>query len=507
MRKIRDVLRYRHSTGLSLESIARSLNISKGVVAKYLRLAADAGLDWPLPEGLDDGALEKRLYQQPAARAPTFAQPDYAQVHQELKRKGITLLLLWEEYRQTEGEASFQYTAFCTHYRVWSGKLKHSMRQIHRAGEKLFADYAGPTIPIIDAHSAEIRPASIFVAVLGASSYTFACATAGQTQADWLTGLGRALNFIGGVTALIVPDNPRALVANANRYEPELNRATAEFAAHYGTVILPARPRKPQDKAKVEVGVQVVERWILARLRHRQFFSVAELDAAVAQLLPALNERPFKKLPGCRKEAFARLDAPYLRPLPATGFVMAEWKRAGVNIDYHVEYDGHYYSVPHALVRQEVELRITRSSIEILARGRRVATHPRSYRKGYFSTLAEHMPAAHRAHAEWSPSKMMNWAATVGDAAGELVKRLLLTKQHPEQGYRACLGLMRLTRSVGRDRMEAACTRALALGAHSYRSVASILNKGLDRQPLAPGPQAELALPEHANLRGPHYYH
>ena len=304
-----------------------------------------------------------------------------------------------------------------------------------------------------------------------------------------------------------MPDNPRALVANANRYEPELNRATAEFAAHYGTVILPARPRKPQDKAKVEVGVQVVERWILARLRHRQFFSVAELDAAVAQLLPALNERPFKKLPGCRKEAFARLDAPYLRPLPATGFVMAEWKRAGVNIDYHVEYDGHYYSVPHALVRQEVELRITRSSIEILARGRRVATHPRSYRKGYFSTLAEHMPAAHRAHAEWSPSKMMNWAATVGDAAGELVKRLLLTKQHPEQGYRACLGLMRLTRSVGRDRMEAACTRALALGAHSYRSVASILNKGLDRQPLAPGPQAELALPEHANVRGPHYYH
>ena len=507
MRKIRDVLRYRHSTELSLEAIARSLNISKGVVAKYLKLAAHAGLDWPLPEDLDDAALEKRLYRQAAARAPTFAEPHYAQVHQELKRKGVTLLLLWEEYRQAAGDTGFQYTAFCTHYRAWAGKLKRSMRQIHRAGEKLFADYAGPSVPIIDAATGEMRPASIFVAVLGASSYTFACATPGQTQVDWLTGLGRALAYIGGVTELIVPDNPRALVANANRYEPELNRATAEFAAHYGTVILPARPRKPQDKAKVEVGVQVVERWILARLRHRQFFSVAELDAAVAQLLPALNERAFKKLPGCRKEAFARLDAPFLRPLPASRFVLAEWKRASVNIDYHVQFDDNYYSAPHALVRQEVELRITRSSVEILSRGRRVASHRRSYRKGDYVTVAEHMPAAHRAHAQWSPGKLMNWASSVGPATGELVKRLLLEKQHPEQGYRSCLGLMRLARTVGRERMEAACTRALAIGAHRYRSVASILDKGLDRQPVTAPAQAELALPEHANVRGPDYYH
>ena len=282
MRKIRDVLRYRHSTELSLEAIARALNISKGVVAKYLKLATDAGLGWPLPADLDDGALERRLYSQASARTSAFTEPDYALVHQELKRKGVTLTLLWEEYRAAVGDSAFQYTAFCTRYKAWAGKLKRSMRQTHRAGEKLFADYAGPTMPIIDADTGEIRPASIFVAVLGASSYTFACATPGQTQADWLTGLDRALRFIGGVPELIVPDNPRALVTVANRYEPELNRATVEFAAHYGTVILPARPRKPQDKAKVEVGVQVVERWIMARLRHRQFFSVAELDAAVA---------------------------------------------------------------------------------------------------------------------------------------------------------------------------------------------------------------------------------
>lgn len=367
MRKIRDVLRYRHSTDLNLEAIARALNISKGVVAKYLRLAADAGLGWPLPDDLDDGALERRLYRQPTARAAAFIEPDYAHVHQELKRKGVTLILLWEEYRASANDAAYQYTAFCTRYRAWAGKLKRSMRQTHRGGEKLFADYAGPTIPIIDAATGEIRPASIFVAVLGASSYTFACATPGQTRADWLTGIGRALAFIGGVPELIVPDNPRALVSVANRYEPELNRATLEFAQHYSTVVLPARPRKPQDKAKVEVGVQVVERWIMARLRHRQFFTIAELDAAIAELLPALNNRPFQKLPGCRREAFEQLDAPYLRALPATRFVLAAWKHASVNIDYHVEYDGHYYSVPHALARQKVELHITRSTIAEIA--------------------------------------------------------------------------------------------------------------------------------------------
>ena len=408
----------------------------------------------------------------------------------------------WRE----KGVWGYQYTAFCTRYRDWSGKLKRSMRQIHRSGEKLFADYAGPTVPIVDANSGEIHPASIFVGVLGASSYTFACATPGQTQADWLSGMSRALTFIGGVPALIVPDNPRALVSGPDRYEPELNRATAEFAHHYDTVILPARPRKPQDKAKVESGVQVVERWILARLRHRQFFSVAELDAAIAALLPSLNTRPFKKLPGCRQEAFAQVDAPYLRPLPSTAFVIADWKKATVNIDYHVEFDNNYYSVPHALIHQAVELRITRRTVEVLAKGKRVASHPRSPQKGHYATLAEHMPAAHRAHAEWSPGKLLTWAASVGPSTAELVQRLLMEKKHPEQGYRSCLGLMRLARNPGKTRLEAACERALAVGAHRYRSVASILESGLDRQPVLPQ-QAELALPDHANVRGPDYYH
>ncbi len=319
MRKIRGVLRYRQSTGLSLEAIARALNLSKGVVAKYLKLATAAGLAWPLPEELDDETLERRLYGQPAAKASAFVEPDQAAIHQELKRKGVTLTLLWEEYRQVAGDGAHQYTAFCTRYKARAGQLKRSMRQIHRAGEKLFADYAGPTVPVIDADTGEIRPASIFVAVLGASSYTFACATPGQTQADWLAGLERALLHAGGTPELLVSDNPKALVTLANPYEPDLTRAAAEFAKHYHEVILPARRRKPQDKAKVEAGVKVVERWILARLRHWQFFSVAEVDAAVAALLPDLNQRPFKKLPGCRQEALENRETRRTVSAPAAG--------------------------------------------------------------------------------------------------------------------------------------------------------------------------------------------
>ncbi len=507
MRKIRETLRYRNTTDLSLEGIAQALKLSKGVVVKYLRLAQAAGLTWPLPEELDDAALERLLFQTSSPQLTKYITPDYAVIHRELRKKGVTLQLLWEEYRQRVGNAAYRYTAFCNHYRDWAGSLKRSMRQVHRAGEKLFVDYAGPTVPIVQAASGEIQQASIFVAVLGASSYTYACATAGQAQADWLTSIGLALRYMGGVTELIVPDNPRALIKDANRYEPLLNRGAEEWADHYGTVILPARPRHPQDKAKVEVGVQVVERWILAALRHRRFFSLVELNAAIADLLIALNARPFKKLPGCRRSAFETLDAPYLKPLPATPFEQAEWKRVRVNINYHVEFESHAYSVPHALVRQEVELRVTPSTLEVLAHGKRVASHPRSVLKGEATTVLDHMPSAHRAHAEWSPEKLMVWASALGVATGELVKRLLQEKKHPEQGYRSCLGLMRLARTVGDARLEAACARTLSIGAHSFRSVDSILKKGLDRQPVTPAVQVDSPSLEHDNVRGPTYYH
>ena len=505
MRKIRDVLRLRLGADLSLDEIARALKVSKGVVAKYLTLAKAADIGWPIRADLDDADLERLLFPRRIKAGPTYIEPDHAQVHQELKRKGVTLQLLWEEYRQSAGDRAYQYTAFCNHYRAFARDLKRSMRQVHKVGEKLFVDYAGPSIPIIDVLTGEVAPASIFVGVLGASSYTFAYATAGQTQVDWLYAMERCLRFMGGVPALVVPDNPKALVVKADRYEPDLPRAVEEFAAHFATVILPARPRKPQDKAKVEVGVQVVERWILAKLRHRQFFSLAEINTAIAEPLPDLNQRPFKKLAGNRREAFETLDAPYLSALNPTPYVVAEGYKATVNIDYHIEFEGSHDSVPHALVGQKVEIRATRGTLEVIAKGKRVTSHVRSHRRGHYTTRPEHMPAAHRRHAEWTPGRFVHWGESVGQHTGLLVTGLLQTKKHPEQSYRSCLGLMRLARRVGKSRLEAACFRAVQIGAYSYRSVASILDSGLDSQPVTR--QVDLNLPDHGNVRGPAYYH
>ncbi|MBS0349532.1 MAG: IS21 family transposase [Proteobacteria bacterium] len=511
MHNIKELLRLKYDCALSHERIARALSISKGVVAKYVKAAEASGVPWAALSQADEAQLRTLLGAAPRPRGAGggYAAPDLAAVHQGLKRKNVTLALLWEEYVHASAGPTYQYSRFCDLYREFARRLKRSMRQVHRAGEKLFIDYAGDTVPIVDADTGEVSRAQIFVAVLGASSYTFAYATATQSQADWLDALARALTFIGGVPELVVPDNTRALVSEPDRYEPQLQRTTAEFAQHYGVAILPARPYKPQDKAKAEVGVQIVQRWVLARLRHRRFFSLTELNAAIAELLEPLNTRAFRRLPGSRRSAFETLDQPVLRALPATAFQFAQWKKAKPNIDYHVEFDGHYYSVPYALAGQAVELRITLSAIECFAAGRRVAVHARSHRRGAFTTLTEHMPASHQAHSQWSPSKLIAWGATIGPHTERVVAFQLERMPHPEQGYRACLGLMRLARQYGKTRLEAAAGRAVALGAMRYKSLASMLKTGLDRAPLptsAPQ-QTELALPgAHANLRGAHYY-
>ena len=518
MRKIREVLRLRFECKLSLETIARALSLSKGVVAKYIKTAEQLQRPWSELAELDEGALSLELSPKPTtpvARASQFLPPDYVWVHQELKRKGVTLQLLWEEYQAQCAGKAWGYTSFCTHYRTWQTSLKRSMRQTHRAGEKLFVDYAGHTLPITDASTGEIRPAQLFVAVLGASNYTFAMATAGQTSADWIHAHVQALAFLGGAPAMIVPDNARALIADPDRYEPKAGRAYAEFAAHYGCAVLPARPGHPRDKSKVEVGVQIAERWILARLRNRRFFSLDEANRAIAALVLELNARPFKKLPGSRVTTFKALDQPALMALPAQPFELARWKKARVSIDYHIEVDRHYYSVPHQLVGCHVEVRITASTIECLYEGKRVASHINVHREramrtnaGRHSTLTEHMPKSHQAHREWTPGRLLAWGQSVGAATHELVRHLLESKPHPEMGYRACLGLMRLGQSFGRARLEAACGRAVAVRAKTYKSVRNILRSGLDRVAANTEPaQAELRIFSHENVRGAKYYH
>ena len=508
MHTIKECLRLKWECGLSHAQVARALGLSKGVVSKYVARAEAAGLDWVALSALDETGIAAKL----GGRVPTVrgerAPIDGAWVHRELRRKGVTRWLLWQEYCEANADRpTYRYTQFCQHQQDYAGSLRRSMRQLHRAGEKLFIDYAGPTVGIVDADTGELRRAHIFVAVLGASNYTYACATPGETQADWLRGLSQALTFFGGVPALVVPDNPRALIARPDRYEPVLNRAAQACAQHYGMAILPARPRRPQDKAKVEVGVQVVERWILARLRHEVFFTLAALNHAIAELLVDLNARPFKKLAGCRRAWFETIDRPALLPLPTQPYEVARFALCKVNIDYHVDIDGHYYSVPHALVRKSVEARITDTTVEILHGGQRVASHVRSHARGRHSTVTEHMPAAHRAHLEWTPARFKHWACDIGPAAGQLVEHLLTDRPHPEMGYRSCLGLLSLARQYGHPRLEAACARALAIGSRTRKSVLSILRGGLDQQPL-PGAAAQTnwVSPEHANLRGPAYY-
>jgi transposase len=499
MRKIKEVLRLKLDARLSHEQIAAALHLSKGVVTKYVGLAAAAGLDWPALQLLDDVTLERRLLVGPE-KPRHHVQPDFGRIHQELRRKGMTLMLLWEEYRAEYAEhQTYSYTQFCENYRRFAKQLKRSMRQIHRGGEKLFIDFAGPTIALAD--GARVH---IFVSAMGASSFTFAWATDRETMADWLESTARALTFYGGVPALIVPDNPRALIADANRYEPRSHDTVLDFARHYGTSFLPARPYHPQDKAKAESAVQIVERWIIARLRHQRFASVHEVNQAIAPLLQRLNERPFQKLPGSRASAFAQLDAPALSPLPLLPYELATFKTVKAGIDYHVEVDRHRYSVPHALVGQHLEARVTRTTVELLHRGQRVACHARSSRAGGFTTIDEHMPAAHRAHREWSPQRLIDWGQRIGPATAEVITRLLAGHKHPEHGYRACLGLLSLAKRYGRPRLEAACTLALQLGACKYRHVRDILANNRDQS--APAPADDWVSPDHTHVRGPGYY-
>lgn len=496
---IKDVIRLKWHARLSHESIATTLKISKGVVAKYVGLASAAGLDWETVQDWSEQRLSTALLPRSTAAQP-FVEPDWGRIHRELDRKGMTLMLLWQEYVTAHPEQrTWRYTQFCEHYKAFTSRLKRSMRQHRRAGEKLFIDFAGPTVGLSDGSRAQV-----FVSAMAASSYVFACATPAQRLDDWIEAMVRALHFYGGVPQLIVPDNARAVIATPDRYEPRANDTVLDLARHYGTSVLPARPRTPRDKATAESSVQVVTRWVLARLRHERFDTVAQVDAAIAALLPSLNERPFQKLPGSRASVFAELDAPALMPLPAQRYELARFKTVKVHIDYHVEVEAHRYSVPHALVGQTLEARITRHALELLLRGQRVAAHARNDRRGGYTTVEAHMPAAHRAHLEWTPQRLIDWGQRIGLSCGELITRLLQTYKHPEHGYRSCLGLLSLSRRYGETRLEAACERALALGTWRYRHVRDLLANQRD---LATETTAsDWISPAHANLRGPGYY-
>jgi len=503
MRKIKEVLRL-NGSGLSNRKIARICSIGRSTVADYLSRAAAAGLSWPLPEEMGDEQLDRLLFPAPPHPSSERPFPDWSLIHQELKKKGVTLALVWEEYKSSHPEG-YQYSQFCELYRRWRGKLSVWMRQEHKAGEKLFVDYCGQKVGVVDPSTGELREAEIFVAVLGASNYTYAEATWTQSLPDWIASHQRAFTYFGGSPELVVLDNLKSGVTKACRYEPDLNPTYQDMATHYGTAVLPARVKKPRDKAKVEAGVQLVERWILAALRNRSFFSLAELNQVISELLEKLNNRPFKKLDGSRCSLFESLDKPALKPLPQALYQYAEWKKAKVHIDYHVEVDRHYYSVHYQLAGKKLDVRITANTVEFFHKGRRVASHPRIHKRGGFTTLPGHMPRSHREYLRWTPGRLLNWAATIGPSVAGLAQVIMESRDHPQQGFRSILGILRLSQTYGEDRLEAACKRALSIKATSFKSVKSILKNGLDKRPFEER-QPEPDPIRHPNIRGTDYY-
>jgi transposase len=506
MRKIKEVLRL-HSLQLTQRQIARSCSIGQSTVADYLKAAEAAQLDWPQVADWDESRLAAALLPKAPLRphARRLPAPDFATIHGELQQhKHLTLQLLWEEYRGAHPDG-YGYSRFCELYQRWRRKREVVLRQEHRAGEKLFVDYAGQTVPLQDPASGESREAQLFVAVLGASNYTYAEATWTQGLGDWIGSHLRAFEFLQGVPEIVVPDNLKSGVTKACRYEPAVNLSYQEMAQHYGVAVVPARPRKPRDKAKVEAGVLLVERWILAALRKRTFFSLGELNQALAELLVRLNERPFRKREGSRRTLFETLDRPALKPLPSERYQYGEWKSARVNIDYHVEFDRHWYSAPYPLTQQQVEVRATASTVEIFHKGVRVASHPRSAAAHRHTTTPAHRPKAHQRYLEWTPSRLVEWSRKIGPATAQVVERILAGNRHPEQGFRSCLGILRLGEQYPHARLEGAARRALALQVCSYQSLKSILQNQLDSQApeAAPDPRPPI---DHPNLRGPDYY-
>ncbi len=505
MHKIKDVLRLHFEVKLSQHQIAASLQLSSGAVNKYLALSKAANIGWPPPEDLDEMAL-RALLRPHTKKVGRHNEPDYASIHQELKRKGMTLLLLWQEYEQIHKKSAYRYAQYCAKYREWVTLQKPSMRQVHRAGEKLFIDYCGPTVDVIDPATGEIRSAAIFVAILGASNYTYVEATWDQKLANWIASHVRTFEFLGGVPLLLVPDNLRSAVTKVCRYEPKINETYADLAAHYGAAVLPARPYKPKDKAKVENAVLICERWILARLRHQTFVGLPELNAAIATLLHDLNQRHFKKLPGTRASQFEAIDKPALKKLPAHPYEFAIFCEARVHIDYHIEVDHHYYSVPHKLIKQLVRVRLTATIIECFYNGDRVSSHSRSYQKGKHSTIKEHMPVAHQKIAEWSPERFLTWALDVGPHTRDVIQGLFTKAIHPEQAYRSSFGILNCAKQYGKERLESACQRSLIIGSPQRHSIVSILKNGLDKQPIGEPPLPQKIV--HDNIRGAaHYQH
>ena len=506
MRKLREIIRLKLEAKQSNRAIARSCGISPSTVSDCVGRIAVAGIAWPLtPELDDDEALTRFLFPDEKHPVKNRPEPDWAFIHGELQKRHVTKQLVWQEYKAAQ-PGGYQYSQFCELYHKWSRPLLATMRQAHRPGDKTFIDFSGDGIDIVDRFTGECQKAVLFVAVLGASNLTYVEPVLHQDLPTWVGCHVRASEYFGGVTAVWTPDNPKVGVTRADRYDPELNPTYAELARHYGVAVIPARPRKPRDKAKVEAAVLLAERWIIAVLRHRTFYSMEELRAAVAELVERLNDRPMKLLKKSRRQLFEEMERATLKPLPVHPYELSKWERLKLGFDYHLKIDDHFYSVHFQHIGKELDVRATESTVEIFLKGKRLDSYPRSYEKWKHSTRKEHMPRAHLDHVEWTPERIIDWAKKIGPQTAALIEAMLTAKEHPQQAFRKCMGILSLSKQYEAERVENACARALRVRALSYRSIRAILKNNLDRAPL-PGDEPQMALPLHENIRGGRYYH
>ena len=504
MKHIRKIIELSEQTDLSVREIKSALNLPRSTINDYLKAWAASDLTLELIQSLNDDQIYTALFGE-KPKGSSRPLPDFAKMNTELKKKHVTRSLLWEEYREKYPEG-LGYSQFCEHYRLWSKQVSVSMRQVHKAGEKMFVDYSGLTREIIDPKTGEVSKAEVFVAALGASGYSYAEASMSQKKHDFISSHVRAFKFYGGVTKVLVPDNLKSAVTRANRYDPDINESYQDMADHYGTVVLPARPYKPKDKSKAELSVKLVQRWILAKLRHRQFFHLHELNEAIWELLEDLNNRKMRHLNKSRRELFEELDQPALKALPLRTYLYRDFKDCKVNIDYHIQLEGDYYSVPYQLVGEVVGARYTSTTVEIYHKSKRVAVHPRGPGKGVAATQTEHMASAHRAVMEWTPSRMISWGRKFGDHTGKLMEEIMAKRPHPEMGFRSCMGILNRAKSIDADTVEAVSKRMLELQLFTVKNFENILrNKSHEQVSTAP---LEMTPPDshHENVRGQQCY-
>jgi transposase len=503
MRKISEIFRQRFELKRSYRDIARSLNISISTVSDHLARGRAADLVWPFEADLSEQALYDRLFLPVVGTEQERSYPDWEEVHREIRKKGMTLQLLWREYREQHPQG-LGYSRFCHHYQRYAKTMAPVMRQIHKAGEKTFVDYAGMKIPWIDLTTGEIHEAEIFVGCLGASQLIYIEATATQQLPDWIQSHVNMFEYFGGVSEILVPDNLKSGVTQAHRYDPDINANYQHLCEHYGIAIVPARAAEPKDKAKVENAVGIVERQIFSSLRHITFTGMGEINAELAKRLAILNNQPFQKMKTSRRELFNTIDKPALKPLPDERYQYSEWKKAKIHIDYHFVFDDHFYSVPHKYVQHSVELRATSKTVECFYQGQRIASHPRSDKRYGFTTLSEHMPKAHQEQAKYSLPYIKSWASKIGQQTVLFIDHMMESRPFPQQAYRACYGLLRLSNRYGEERLEKACANALICGATRYQQVESILKNKLEETPIHQ--TAPTQIPHHDNIRGAHYY-